>query len=71
MIMVFGCMIGAYIFTRMLELLIKKQESRWGGLIKVFAIITMLVAAAGIGYFILNEMSNLPGLNYLKNYLPK
>lgn len=47
MVQVIGIMIGAYIFTRMVEILTHAQGKRDTGLVLV-AVVTMLVAALGV-----------------------
>lgn len=59
MIPAIGIMIGAYIFTRMAELLQSKEA---GIVVKIFATITLLVSVIGtlILFFSGNTLPNLP-----------
>lgn len=65
MLQIIGIMIGMYIVTRMLELVDERGVSnKKFGPIGVIAILTMLIAAGGVIYFILgpNSFPELSGL---------
>lgn len=59
MIPTIGIMIGAYIFTRMAELLGSKEA---GGAVKFFAAITLLVSVVGTLVLMFSGSSLPPGL---------
>lgn len=48
MIQIIGLMVGAYIVTRMVSLLLRKKDGEESIVTRVFAVITVIVAVIGI-----------------------
>lgn len=59
-----GYMIGCYVLTRMLSLIIGKREGKESPVTIIFAAITIIVALYGM-YVIFNSELDISGLNFI------
>jgi len=72
MIPTIGYMIGAYIFTRMIQIIVTTEAKRGKIFLKICAILTAIVAVGGIAFLLYQEISGVLALQGLQEkYLIK